>query len=189
MFPTKTLLVLTCICATFASSLFAHPFHTSVAEVDWNRETGRWEISLRVHAGDMELALTKQHGRKINIESAEAEKLVQAYLATRFQFLSQAEAEKLKAAAGSVIALKPEAETKEPAKANEQFHWLGQEFEGNWMWLYFELTPPESKEQTVLFSQLLTEINDDQINIVSVRQSGKRVTRQTNRNQMWIEIQ
>ncbi len=188
MFLTKTLLLLTCICATLASSLFAHPFHTSVAEVDWNKETGRWEISLRVHAGDMELALTKQHGRKINIESAEAEKLVQAYLATRFQFLPQAEAEKLKAAASSVI-VKTEAETKEAAKADEQFRWLGQEFEGNWMWLYFELAPTESKEQTVLFSQLLTEINDDQINIVSVRHTGKRVTRQTNRNQMWIEIQ
>lgn len=202
-----------------------HPYHTSSAELDWNAESKRWEVALRIHAGDLELALTRQAGKKVDIESEKAQSLIIDYLAARLQFLPQSAAEKLKenhqlfiskplasstsdkpvvaastldASNAGVSTLNTESNaasqaglpaSKSNAKPEPKVHWVGSELEGTWMWLYFEISPTESAEETVLLSQLLTEVNEDQINILSVRHQGKRVTRQTGRSQLWITLQ
>lgn len=183
---TRLYAVLVTICLLWLSTGLAqsHPFHTSVAELDWNAQAKRWEVSLRVHSGDLESALTRLAGKNIDIESPQTEELIQRYLVSRFQFIAQSEADKMKASIKS-----PDKQLLMETKSTQKLDWVGSELEGNWMWLYFELSPPESSEQLVLVSQLLTEINDDQINILSVRRSGKRVTRQTNREQLWINLQ
>jgi hypothetical protein len=203
--------VLFCTCAGLAWGL-PHPFHTSVAELDWNSTSQRWEVSIRIHAGDLELALAQQWRRQIDVEDKEALPVIQEYLASRFALLPQAEVEdwaKRRPTAelstntttsndkqlepptareehsGDLAARNPQS-----AERSNKFEWIGQELEGNWLWLYFEIDQPKLAEQPLaLFSQLLTEVNEDQINLVSFRTSGKRVSRQTNRQLQWIALE
>ncbi|MFO0939394.1 MAG: DUF6702 family protein [Pirellulales bacterium] len=192
-----------------------HPYHTSSAELDWNADSKRWEVALRIHGGDLELALARQFGKRVDIESEQAQELMVDYLTTRLRFLPQSVAEKLKenhqlftsqpnsksnsttkptsagasSAEVSADSRSDKAANKPDAKSEAKVHWVGSELEGTWMWLYFEISTTESSEETVLMSQLLTEVNEDQINIISVRYQGKRVTRQTGRSQLWISFQ
>jgi hypothetical protein len=167
----------------FSGSAGAHQFHTSSAELDWNADSGRWEVALRILATDLELALERQEGKKLNLDSAEGIELIQKYLLGRFQILPQSVVEKLSSQTGQ--AASHFAKNEESAQLN----WVGHECEGGWMWLYFELQPPKSEQPLALVSQLLTEINEDQINIVSIRSANKkRVTQQTNRKQAWLDL-
>jgi hypothetical protein len=171
------------LCLGSTASVVAHQFHTSAAELDWNAENGRWEVALRILASDLELALKLQAGKKLDLESPEGIELIQEYVVGRFQILPQSAVEKLAsqtAEADSRLSKREEA---------AQMNWVGHECEGGWMWLYFELQPPKSEQSLALVSQLLTEINEDQINIVSIRSaSKKRVTQQTNRKQAWLDL-
>lgn len=172
------------ILAVATSSAWAHPFHTSVAELDWNASTHRWEVSVRIHAGDLELALAQIAGKKVDIESTQATEWIRQYVESHFLIAPQAELEKLNSQ--SELSTKLVA----PKQGSSRMEWIGQEFEGGWMWLYFELQPPEMDQPLALVSQLLTDINEDQINIVSIRgATKKRVAHQTSRKQTWIALQ
>lgn len=222
----RVILSFSCVwvaCVSLNSSCTAngHPYHTSSAELDWNAESKRWEVALRIHAGDLELALTRQAGKKVDIESEQSQWMIVDYLAARLQFLPRSTAEKLKenhqlfsskplessasdkpatasssaasSSAASTLILESNTASGLPAsksntKTEPKVHWVGSELEGTWMWLYFEINATESDEETVLLSQLLTEVNEDQINILSVRHNGKRLTRQTGRSQLWISL-
>lgn len=178
---------------TSATALAMHPFHTSVAELDWNSQTARWEISLRIHAGDLELALQREFGDKLPIESPACESRIQSYLASRFLLTSQAHAEKLAIDPHFKPApvdgpFPPADRAKSATEDCGTIHWVGSELEGNWLWIYFEMTPPETQQPLGLVSQLLMEVNQDQINILSLRKDGKRITRQTNRLQIWTNV-
>ena len=72
----------------------AHPFHTSLTEMDWNSSTGCWEVGLRVFASDLELVL-RQYQPKLVLDSksfdkTETRQLIQMYLQSRF-FLTDSE--------------------------------------------------------------------------------------------------
>jgi hypothetical protein len=169
--------------ALTTSSTLAHQFHTSVAELDWNADSGRWEVSVRIHASDLELALDRQFGRKLNIESSGATEWIQKYVQSRFQIVSQDAVEKL------ALPVDRTSKSANETANTSQIDWVGQEVEGGWMWLYFELAQPDSKQPLALVSQLLTEINEDQNNIVSIRNATrKRSTQQTSRKQVWIAL-
>lgn len=171
------------ICVFSTSLLAAHPFHTSVAELDWNAQSGRWEVSVRIHAGDLELALAKHCGQACDIDSPRATQQIKQYIESRFQLLTHTLVERLTVDVdGSSLTTQPKVDASE-------MEWVGQEVEGGWMWLYFELSPPKLDQPLALVSQLLTEINEDQINIVSIRNSTKkRSTLQTSRKQLWIAL-
>lgn len=89
----------------------AHPFHTTTAEIEYNRQSGRFEVSLKVPAADLEEALTRETlqvakamqgggGREATqtagslqrvtlAETPEVERLIVAYLKTHFFLTSQ----------------------------------------------------------------------------------------------------
>jgi hypothetical protein len=211
-FPRRlVLVVLFCTCAGLAWAL-PHPFHTSVAELDWNSTSQRWEVSIRIHAGDLELALAQQCRRQIDVEDKEALPVIQEYLASRFVLLPHSDVENWakrrtnaevetttttsndnqlqRPKSGEVPSGDSAARNPQSAETSTNFEWVGHELEGNWLWLYFEIDQPKLSEQPLaLFSQLLTEVNEDQINIVSFRTGGKRISRQTNRQLQWIALE
>jgi hypothetical protein len=208
--------------------------------LDWNAQSQRWEVSLRIYAGDLELALAMQSKTAVDLENKSAIEAIQRYLSSRF-FLT----------ARSNIDNDSESKVKEYSPANssqplqevlatQQFaaqqleafpaltpshgsqsdllrlqrsstdaevfgkqrvyqsnlEWVGHEMEGSWVWLYFELVPDIRKEEIaegdaecqVLVSQLLTEVNDDQLNIVTVRTGNRRSASQTSRTQPWMAL-
>lgn len=131
----------------------AHPFHISTAEVEYDAQTDRLQVSLKLQAIDLEQALARLAGKRIVIEQAEAAEQIAELLGRSF-YVS--------------------AEAKESPRS--QIHWVGQELKGAWLWLYFELELPPQRAELRLFNTILFDSNDSQINTVSVRHGNQRTT-------------
>ncbi len=62
-----------------------HPYHVSLAEVNWNAKSQNFEVALCLWPADLEKALTRQTGRPIDLEKeANIDRLMEAYIAKRF---------------------------------------------------------------------------------------------------------
>ena len=58
----------------------AHPFHVSFAEVDWNSETGRLEVALKIDPDDLEQAVRRHFGKRVDIDKKESTDSIAEYL-------------------------------------------------------------------------------------------------------------
>ena len=100
----------------FLLAAWLHPFHVSFSEADYNFESGRLEVALRVHPADLEEVLRRRSGRRVDLDSEGEEvldRLLSAYAAERF----------LVASAGG---------------GRGKLEWVGHEVDLNHAWLYFE---------------------------------------------------
>ena len=126
----------------------AHKFYTSLARIEYNAEAGSVEVTLRVFADDLELALTRRAGREVRLDRAkDADRLALAYLRETFQ---------IKNREGEAKALK----------------WVGMELRSGVAWLYFEAEMPEGLAGARLRDHVLFELFKGQVNTVSVRYPG-----------------
>src|SRR5215210_7532878 len=144
------LLTWAALCAPAAAHPAAapHKYYTSLARVEYNAEAGSVEISLRVFADDIELALTRRAGRKVSLDrTKDADRLVLAYLRDTFE---------LKNRDGEAKALK----------------WVGMELRAGVAWLYVEAEMPEGLAGARLRDHVLFELFAEQVNTVSVRYQG-----------------
>lgn len=137
----------------WAGTAGAHPFHISTAEVEYDAQTDRLQVSLKLQAIDLEQALARLAGKRIVIEQAETAERITELLGRSFYVSTEA---------------------KEAQRS--QVHWVGQELKGAWLWLYFELELPAQREGLRLYNTILFESNDSQINTVSVRHGNQRTT-------------
>lgn len=141
---------------TAAGHSAAHPFHATAAEVEWNSETRCFEVSLQLPGLVMEEELSALHQRRVNLETtADAERLLQKYVAERFQLSGR-------------------------GFAKCRLEWVGMEVEVKNVWAYFELHPETaggpvtdeiSVKQLQADCQLLIS-REGQVNLISVS-SGK----------------
>lgn len=128
----------------------AHKYYTSLAQVEYNTEARTVEISLRVFADDLELALTRRAGRKVSLDrTRDAAGLALAYLRETFE---------LKNRDGETKALK----------------WVGMELRSDIAWLYVEAEMPEGLAGARLRDHVLFELFEKQVNTVSVRYPGAK---------------
>jgi len=128
----------------------AHKYYTSLAQVEYNVEEKTVEVTLRVFADDLELALTRRAGREVSLDrTKDADRLVLAYLRDTFE---------IKNREGEAKALK----------------WVGMELRAGVAWLYVEAEMPEGLAGARLRDHILFELFAEQVNTVSVRYAGKR---------------
>jgi hypothetical protein len=153
---TAVLLACAALCAAhapaarLAAAAAAHKFYTSLARVEYNAEGKSVEVSLRVFADDLELALTRRAGRRVSLDRTEdADRLVLAYLRDTFE---------IKNRDGATKALK----------------WVGMELRSGVALIYVEAEMPEGLAGARLRDQLLFELYEKQVNTVSVRYPGAR---------------
>lgn len=150
-------LLLTQVAAATATRHSAsHPFHATAAELEWNSETGCFEVSLQLPGLVLEEELSALHQRRVNLETtADAEQLLQKYVAERFQLSGR-------------------------GFAKCRLEWVGMEVEVKNVWAYFELHPETAKEPVAVelpgpelqaACQLLIS-REGQVNLISVT-SGK----------------
>jgi hypothetical protein len=153
-----------------------HPFHVSTAEVEYNAQTKRLEVGLKCQSTDLERALRLMAGRKIDIENdPQVDELVTRYVTDNFYLavapaVANAESPSKttdRSLSGEVALSVPDA-PKEPIKL------VGKEFETKWIWIYFELQPPQVEDPLVLVNRILFEVNAGQINTCLIRQEGQR---------------
>ena len=139
-----------------AAPVAAHPLHISHAEADYNRDTGRLEVALKVFADDFESKLTVRTGHRISLEktpAAELDALCLAELVATFTVKSR-------------------------DGAPQPLHWVGRELKDaeNHLWLYFEVALTGGAEGARIFHGVLGDFFRDQLNSVLVRDAGRAVT-------------
>lgn len=207
LLPARLILVLLGIYSTLgpcATAAMSHPFHTSSAEMDWNPQCGCWEVSLRLVASDLELALQRLTPKlrldSLDMEAAQTSRVIQDYIQSCF-FLTDNDNK------GSETAFQISTPTVVPGEISagssaldsglsggqsrpslSTVNWVGQEIQGTWIWLYFELVPSTSDHRLKLVHQVLADVNVDQLNIVSLRIGQHRHSVQSHSQLRCLEL-
>jgi hypothetical protein len=144
----------------------AHPFHVSVAEAEFNEESGHLEVALRVHPVDLEQALRCQESRPVDLDRSKGiDRMITKYVNSHFQ---------VRDAAGNKLPC----------------NWVGKEISIKEAWLYFEfpLDGPSGKlrvTQAFFFEHL-----EDQVNTINFKQQKRIKSLSFTRDDdtQWIEI-
>ncbi len=151
-----------------------HPFHTSMAEVEYNPQSKALEVALKLYAVDAEQALhrIRKKGTKFDFDNEkQRDALFAKYLPSRFV-----------ASALTPAPDKP-SEQKKPAKPQAKgsskakrpaLRYVGSEVEGAYVWAYFELPVDVSKGQFELVNKVLTGVQLEQLNVVTFKSSRGR---------------
>lgn len=140
----------------FASLLLSfHPFHVSVMSIHHASDENTLQITLKIFADDLEEALNDEQFRTpeqafvdvLNPKDPQSlDQYVEKYLRKHMNL--KVNGKDVKAA------------------------YLGKEVEDMAMWCYFEVSDVKQLESIQVRSSILTEIFDDQINIVHVNYGG-----------------
>ncbi|MEJ8802914.1 DUF6702 family protein [Pontibacter sp. H249] len=147
----KFLFLLLFFVAASVVPALAHDFHTSITDIKYNPRTQSLEVSLRVFTDDLENAVSKFTKTKViyNSASAEQQQQIYAYLQTKLSF---------------------ELTKGKPLK----YKLLGSEAETDAVWMYVEVpVKSASVGQLYVKNAVLTEIFNDQMNIVNLNYKGK----------------
>lgn len=140
-----TLLIVS-ISLMFSGFSLYHEFYVSLSEIRYNSGSERMEISLRIFPDDMDRALEEHYGIKTSLltelEHTSADSLLEIYLQDLFNLEVD----------GSLLPLS----------------YLGKEAESDVMWCYMESEPLEKPAKIEVYNSILTEVFEDQVNIIQV---------------------
>ena len=129
-----------------------HPIHVSVTEIEYDEKEKELEIMMRIFIDDLETAIRRQRNASdLDIlhppSNLSTKKLIDNYLAEHFKILLDG---------------KP-----------QTIQYLGQEEEGEAMVCYILVSNVRKWREIEITNSILTEIFDDQSNIVHVTVNGK----------------
>lgn len=131
-----------------------HDFHASITRIDYNEESKVLEITLRVFTDDMSSGLDTYTGRNLSfgtpMESPSVNEKLPEYLNSRFKVLVD----------GKPIGYK----------------YLGKELEEDATWIYLESEKTKPSKTIQVTNSVLTELFDDQGNIIHINIRGKKHT-------------
>ncbi|WP_169977706.1 DUF6702 family protein [Tautonia rosea] len=139
--------------APITNTAEAHPFHVTIAEVEFNAEAGTLEMAIRIYnPGDLEQALGLREGERVDLEQTEnVDEMILDYLRDHL-IIAPAEGE--------------------PA----ELQWVGKEVSVKTTWLYVEAPLPDGPEGVRFTNTLLFEIEKDQANTMVFGRSRDRVS-------------
>jgi len=141
--------LLTIVVAATANA-WAHPFHVSIAEAEWNDESGRLEVAMRLNPVDLEQTLRQRSGLPIDLDkSGRIEQLVEQYLRSSF-FAKDREGQRC------------------------EIEWVGKETTIREAWIYFEVALPNGLDGVSFGNVFLFERMADQVNTVNFHSGNKR---------------
>jgi hypothetical protein len=123
----------------------AHEFHTSLAQIQYNKSSQSFEVSLRVFTDDLEAALAKENNnQKVSIAEAKlADPLIEKYVNKHLLILN-----------------------KQNQKLPMTF--VGKEIEVDVTWIYVEIAASGELNGLRIQNSILTELFSDQVNIVNL---------------------
>ena len=128
----------------------AHPFHASIAEMEFNTARRRLEVALCVHPLDLERALREVSGEPVDLDrSSDIDRRLAGYL--REMFLIRA---------GEDEAC--------------EVRWVGKEITLKEAWLYFEVPVPDAARTLTISNRVFFELQADQLNMLNVRVGEQR---------------
>lgn len=152
---TLTLLA-TALLVGWGSPARAHPYHTTIAEADWNAESGRLEVALRLLPADLERALEAHVGQAspaaapTTDDQATLDDHILGWLGQGFRLIPDGG---------------------EPAP----ILWVGKEVSIEHVWLYFEIPLADGLEGVTIEHRLLLDLEPRQVNTLLLgRGKGRR---------------
>lgn len=145
----------------FAGSAFAHPFHSSRTELEWNAETKTIQAAIRVWPADLEAELAEATGRPYDLARSPGVdeallKLIEKHVLVR------------------------DGET-----ALAGWKWVGKEIGDREGWIYVERPLDEAPEKLSVSQRLFLFRNDDQDNVVAFLNDGAATERSCARETPW----
>ena len=140
-------------------SAFNHKFYVSLVQVEFNLETEAIEITMKIFTDDLEYAISgsqRPYGLGSENEPPEADSLLNGYIQKNFSI----------AVNGQLYAP----------------NYIGKEVEMDVTWIYTEISEIESISSVEVSNSMLTELFDDQVNLVNVKYLGQKKGLLLNRN-------
>jgi hypothetical protein len=131
-----------------------HPIHASVTTVDLNPKTRSLEVACKIFADDLEEVIRITTGVQLYIGSqkenpAQTTAKIEEYLRKHFR----AEAD---------------------GKPLSRWSFIGKEIEGDAVWCYLEVPNISKFKALTVSNTVLTDLHDDQTNLVNVNINGQR---------------
>lgn len=149
-------LLLICCGLLFSPQILAHPYHTSLMEMEWNAEAQQWELALRFLPEDLEDALQLAAGKRVDLErTAGVDELMLEYIRQHLKLLPAT------------------APAEDGAADTNTWQWVGKEVGYKAIWIY--LTVKASAPPLRLGNSLLFERNPQQVNRVFLLHQGRRI--------------
>ncbi len=147
-------LALACVLAACSlTAIDAHEQRTAVTQILFNQRTGNIEVMHRFLVHDAEHAASMIFGSSQNLlESPESRELFSSYVINRFAITARI-------ASGEQIAL--------------DLEYLGQEIDGQFLWVYQEISDPHSITALTIINLTLRDIWPDQANLVNIDHDGQ----------------
>jgi hypothetical protein len=128
-----------------------HEFYLSVTEIEYNKEEQSLQIITRVFIDDFQEVLNERYGEDIQLseeaEEGEVTENISKYLAQKLRL--NANGEEL------------------------QLNYLGKEYDADQLVLYIEVENLVPFNQIEVTNEILTDLFDDQKNVVHVKVNGK----------------
>ena len=132
----------------------SHPYHVSHAEVNWNANSGNFEVALCVWPADLEKALKGDTGKSVDLDKVEdLDQLLATYISKKFR-ITRAESQD---------------ESKSVKNVAKSLRWVGHERDLKKAWLYFEISGDKAVHQWKIENQVFFELNEDQLNHVDFK--------------------
>lgn len=130
----------------------AHDFHASLTQIEVNSSAKTVEIAIRVFVDDLEDALSRRAGRRVQLGTTSGfDALALAYVSAGLR---------IETAGGELLPLE----------------WVGKESTVDIVWLYVEAPIREGLDNVKLHDTLFFELFEDQVNTVNVRDGKRRAT-------------
>ena len=128
-----------------SASTTPHEFHTSLAQIHYNKSSQSFEVKFRVFKDDLETALTlMDNNNKITIDAPQADKLIEQYLTKNLIFFDK-------------------------QNQRKALTFIGKEVEVDVTWIYAEISVTDLPSGMRLQNSVLTELFSDQVNIVNFK--------------------
>ncbi|WP_321344513.1 DUF6702 family protein [uncultured Draconibacterium sp.] len=129
----------------------AHPFYVSICQVNYNQQNQSLEISVKIFADDLLVALSEEGHEKLYIgedkENEHTDEYIFNYLTDKIHF---------------------------SVNENEvQANFVGKEMEKDVVWTYLEINDIAQLNDIEVSCNLLTDVFSDQSNIIQVNKNGK----------------
>jgi hypothetical protein len=163
--------IITSLVHALTLMFYLHPIHVSVTEIEFDEKDKALEIMMRVFIDDYELAMRKHLNQpELDIVSPTngmtVDQMTTSYLKNHFRINLDAKAQSVK--------------------------YLGHEREGDAFIFYIEVSNVKKFKTIQIFNDLITEIHDDQSNLVhvTVREVVKslRLTQDTPSDKLTFEV-
>ena len=179
LFRTASMFVALLVITTSAD---AHPFHASTTEIEWNAETQRFEVAMRLRIADLEDAISARIKSRFRLESdSKRDKHLQAYLQETCSITFEQHRACRLHWMGCELELHDvwvyfEAESVAPTGADANVKDLASQKIESWDGLFRDTSTASLGQGVRIRNTVLLEIQPEQVNLVSLRMGRRRVT-------------